>query len=295
MNTTSEMEVVSPRVAQEILANYQYDKQRPLRAWHVKQLADEMEHGRFSPDAIKLANVNGVWRLLDGQHRLQAIIQSGKTYSFPVIRYTGLTPEEASTIYAYTDIPLRRSDSDSARAYEVDVATGLTQTHLLYLGGALEVIHSEFKPIPQSARMSRSVKAGLCVQWARWYRLYQQDAMIQSTIVVMKRASVVSVALQTYRYVPDKASDFWHQVAVDDGLRLGDPRKTLGAWLRNTRNETGSPTRYTKRMASRESISRGCATAWNAWTDGRELKIIRPPDDRTPICISGTGYSGEER
>jgi hypothetical protein len=76
--------------------------------------------------------------------------------------------------------------------------------------------------------------------------------------------SVVAVALLTLRDQPAKAKEFWDGVAMDDGLRRGDPRHTLVKTLRDR------PLR-----GSHSEGGRIASTAWNAYYSNRELTFIR--------------------
>jgi hypothetical protein len=67
-------ELITPQKAREMLANNANN--RKLTPTHVKFLADQMRAGQWqtTPDTIKIARSG---RLLDGQHRLSAIAESG--------------------------------------------------------------------------------------------------------------------------------------------------------------------------------------------------------------------------
>lgn len=82
-NTTVSLELVTPAIAEQWLAN-PYPGQRTMRDNHVLRLASDMEEGNFniSPDAILL--VKGL--LANGQHRLQGVVLSGVSCWFIVMR-----------------------------------------------------------------------------------------------------------------------------------------------------------------------------------------------------------------
>jgi hypothetical protein len=83
MNITTSIEVITPQKAMELLAFNTSNRNPSPR--HVRILADEMKSGAFklNGDAIRVG-VSG--RILDGQHRLMAIIQSGISIETLVIR-----------------------------------------------------------------------------------------------------------------------------------------------------------------------------------------------------------------
>jgi hypothetical protein len=94
---------VSPGMAADMLANNPHNR-RPSPG-HQRQLARDMQRGdfQFVGDPIRF-DVDG--KLLDGQQRLQAVIDSGATTKFLVI--SGL-PSQAQR---YMDIGRKRSAAD---------------------------------------------------------------------------------------------------------------------------------------------------------------------------------------
>ena len=102
---TSTVEVIkiTPELASDWLAN-KWKAQRNVRLGFVKKLASDMRAGRFllSPDAI--VRVKGM--LANGQHRLSAVIESGKPQSFLVME----TNDEE--LYKVIDCGLKRLVGD---------------------------------------------------------------------------------------------------------------------------------------------------------------------------------------
>lgn len=72
----SQVVLVSPEVAEMCLRNM--GKNRKLPAWNVDRLAKEMVHGRWSLNGVPIIFDNA-GKLIDGQTRLNAVIQSGQT------------------------------------------------------------------------------------------------------------------------------------------------------------------------------------------------------------------------
>lgn len=102
-NFTQQVEVITPELAMEYLKKN--TDNRPMRERHVRELAKEMEEGRwqFTGDSYKF-DWNGV--LLDGQHTLKAQILSGCTIIRNVQR--GLPPES----FIAMDSALKRTPGD---------------------------------------------------------------------------------------------------------------------------------------------------------------------------------------
>lgn len=102
-DTQVEVVHVTPKLASEMLSRN--SRNRPLSATRVNALALAMREGRFSfnGDSIRFGT-DGV--LLDGQHRLAAIVASGVSQMQCVIR--GLNPK----VFATIDQSAKRTGSD---------------------------------------------------------------------------------------------------------------------------------------------------------------------------------------
>lgn len=74
---------ISPADAERMLAN-NYEANRRINARHVAALASDMSAGRFISENSQTITVTESGRLLDGQHRLAAIVRSGVTLDFLV-------------------------------------------------------------------------------------------------------------------------------------------------------------------------------------------------------------------
>lgn len=115
--------VVTPDMAQRWL-NTHNTHNRPLLAFRVEQYARDMADGRwsFNGEPIQFDH-DGV--LLNGQHRLQAVIDSGLPQTFIVVR--GLPPESQITM----DQGTRRNPSDQL------AISGITANHSV--AGAIRI------------------------------------------------------------------------------------------------------------------------------------------------------------
>lgn len=100
---TRETLLVTPSVAEQLLGKN--TKNRNLKASHVAYLAGQMTRGEwmYTGDPIRI-DVTG--RLIDGQHRLHAVIKADAQITFDVVR--GLPPETQDVI----DTGAKRSAAD---------------------------------------------------------------------------------------------------------------------------------------------------------------------------------------
>lgn len=101
--STSRYEQISPDDAQRYLGKAHTN--RRLRAKAVQNLAADMTNGAWIDNGESLI-FDEEGRLMDGQHRLSAVIISGKTIKFLVVR--GVSSDAMHTI----DSGLSRSDAD---------------------------------------------------------------------------------------------------------------------------------------------------------------------------------------
>lgn len=282
---------VTPEIAAAWMT-FNFDKQRKLNDATVQHLMEMMRRGTFTTNTIKFALLGDRRVMINGQHTLTAIVRSGKAVVLPVEDFTVSDEEDIATLYYHEDIGRRRTFADSIRAVSGSERFNLTHTQIKQVGAALKWIRSGFG-------VSRK-DYNLCTQddllewmpnWS-WEcrRLYQAITPCEGDArnMIIQQA-VMSVALITFRYQPDLAFEFWRQVAQDDGLRNGDPRKAIHRFLRTTKRST-----MTQQRVDPRKISRRCANAWNAFVEGRDMHISQLRDATKPIVIAKTTYSGNQ-
>lgn len=103
-NAQAQIMKITPDIATDWLAD-KWGEQRGIRDGHVNRLALDMEAGRFvvSPDAI--LRVKG--KLANGQHRLSAVVKTGKAQSFLVME------SNDEQLYKVIDAGLKRTVGDA--------------------------------------------------------------------------------------------------------------------------------------------------------------------------------------
>lgn len=104
---TSQVERISPGTAEKYLA-LNLDKNRPIRPSTIRDYSNKMLAGEWVPTHQGIAfDQDG--HLIDGQHRLRAIVDSGVTVQLMVTR--GLRPDSFKAL----DLGARRKMSDILR------------------------------------------------------------------------------------------------------------------------------------------------------------------------------------
>ena len=202
VKTTSTVEIiqVTPVLARQWLDN-RMECQRKVRPTHVHRLAADMRAGRFhlSPDCIVI--IKGY--LANGQHRLEAVIESGKTILMLVLTsedetlytvidsgiprtvgdtliglpYCNKMASVARWVIAYEDRTITTADgglslkgaSENGEAWTRSMLVNFCQEHGATLGGALEFawpLYNQTKIIPLTTAAAFHVLAerqGNCV------------------------------------------------------------------------------------------------------------------------------------
>ena len=126
----TQVERISPQRASQMLSLNTHN--RPVSRFHVDRLASAMERGQWKTTGQGI-QMNGT-RLLDGQHRLMAVVQSGVTVDM-LVCYD--VPCEAFTVI---DTGKARTPSDSLSMMGVDnykVVSSGSRMVMAYDGGAL--------------------------------------------------------------------------------------------------------------------------------------------------------------
>lgn len=130
---TTEIMRVTPALARAWLEHNEGNRQ--INRTHVADLARDMTDGRFRLTHQPIA-FDAAGNLIDGQHRLTAIAQSGCTVELMVARYTDITTAKALPV----DIGKKRTAAqvlqESPRAVQI-VSTAFRVVHVNSTGGQI--------------------------------------------------------------------------------------------------------------------------------------------------------------
>lgn len=292
---------ITPLRASEMLASMKYEHQRAISAHHVRMLAAEMTAGRFVPGTtIRVAFVDGVPMLIDGQHRLSAVVSSGKAQTFTVIEEDAPSAEYVAWAYGNLDIGRTRAPSDLYRAIGLSERLGLSNTAINSLAPAVDFLASGMKPGSNKnsmRRIDRAERIRLMELYAPHMRRFQSFVQGSEKLMArsMERSYVIAIALLTVRFAePYTASraapevaDFWRGVALDDKIAVDDPRKVANRHLLTTsmsspRNAVGVRTLTTAAYGARY-----LAFCFNAYMARERRKFSRVVDDTAPVQLYG--------
>ncbi|SKF61473.1 Uncharacterised protein [Mycobacteroides abscessus subsp. abscessus] len=204
---------------------------RNMRAARVERYAADMKAGRWQQngDTFKFDTTG---RLIDGQHRCQAIIESGKAITALVV--AGLPAEAAQTI----DAGAHRSGADALffageeRAHTKDIAAALNSWHAWINGG-----FTDCRSQPNSdLRLSN---ASMVVVWEQ--RPDVAAAGVEARALYQRGLRVpvgaLAVALIELRSIDfDVANEFFDRIVELRTSGKGDPIHTFITRLRDEAN-----------------------------------------------------------
>lgn len=300
---TSTIEV-TPEIAQQWLEMYRYEHQRKPRREKVEAYARDMTRGAWLPyRQIVITSLGDQRYLTDGQHRLLAIVESGKPQWFEVCEKRASGLEELAREYYTTDRGLTRTRSDAYRSTGVGELLGLSDTNANAAGAAIRYVLAGFSDRNNKASISDDDTISAMIDYGESIIAFFADIEGAGNTIVrfLTRRGVTAVALVTYQYSigvygEQPIVNFWHGAAMDDGLRRGDPRKVLLDKLAETTHAAGAG--RGKRAVSADYIARYTANCFNAWVDRREFATggrntgSKVYDTSAPIVINGTPWRG---
>lgn len=288
---------ITPEQAKLWLGKYRADVQRPLRRAWVNTLAEAMKAGEFDQNStIQLRELGDDIHLIDGRHRLNAIVQSNTTQSFIVI--TDRVESQVDLLLAFRRVNQGRvaSNSDYFVAAGLDTETGLSRLQVNRVSGAVALIADEF-----AANSSRMLSLPDRVELIRLYgpaAEYYFEATVSVTKALkdqIRWAATVAVGLVTFHesaqsYGLDKVFDFWQGIARMANEYNGDPRGVAARYLLNTAAwRSNGKTAANQEMRPAVYTSRYLAGCFNAWVANKSITRISPSVDR-PIVIKGSKF-----
>ncbi len=290
-------QMIAPADAARMLETMKYEHQRPYRLKRAQAYADEMSAGAFRElTQIFIAIYRGRHIILDGQHRLNAVILSSVPVLFTVVEKDVDTEEELAQLYSTTDVGIRRTPGDIYGAHALGEEFGLSRSMLDYFGAGIKFMMSG------CMRVGEQMRADAVIPHMRTYAPYMQDyytmlldSVVSTTVFSQcRRSSTVAAALLTLKFAAPKADregrpsvrEFWLGTLKDDGLRQGDPRKAAYQHLSQSRTQASRATRQNFVVRQRYSVHY-LGNCFNAYIRGESLKYAKVMDESAPLNIYG--------
>jgi hypothetical protein len=262
-STTSPLKMstleVGPEVAQKLLDTM--SDNRPLSQSNLEKIVAAMRGGRWHHDGTPL-RFNADGQLIDGQHRLTAIIETGMTTTFFVVHNV---PDAAMTTL---DTGRSRSPGDILKIHDPEV-TDVTQVASV----SSMILRWNLGVRGQSLTRSRVENDSLVI-------LYDSDKenLVEAGRVGRRvnrglrggSATAFGVADYFFRQL-DEADTlfFWDRLVSGDKLEKGDPIYALRELIRRDALRGSTRDRLRADVVLALTIK-----SWNAYREGREIHSL---------------------
>lgn len=262
-----EVVLVNPEQARRWRTECHFERQRNLSQNNIDRLVHEMKAGRFTPGTqVYLAELpDGSERLLNGNHTMEAIAASGTSQLLTVTRKKVANINEAGGIYAVFDVQKVRTMRDSARAFGgvEDIAlSGVVMAAMAVIGDGF-ASRSPLGP----ARLERLEMMADYKDAAELLAEHIIPGAAKHMQRMIKRAAIAAVALETLRFQPSNAVDFWRTFVMETELEEGSPQRALRNWGMNNAATGGT---------ARILDAKAAASAWNAFWRDQKLSRLQP-------------------
>lgn len=289
---------VTADMATQWLETMKYDHQRSIRQRHVEFLADEMRRERFIQGTqIRFVSLGGQRMLVDGQHRLWAVVTSEIPQYFSVLTTRVENKEEAAWIYGNTDVGMRRTGSDLHGALDLENEFRITKTQLAAFSASIIYMTAGCLRINKSIVTHRDDIVRLMRLYAPFARQYF-DLTIdceKRVGISLRRAATMGVGLLTMRFSLPYAESrgdpsvaaFWTGAIFDNGIQIGDARKLVNRHLQNARIISTFAQPPGSSIVTADYSSRYIAVCFNAYMGRRDLKHGKVLDAKSPLNLYG--------
>lgn len=246
---------VTPEQAQEWLENHNI-KNRSLRAAHVRRMARDAEDGNWltTGDTIKF-DCNGV--LIDGQHRLSMIASQKKSVMCLVI--TGLDPKVKGVL-----------DTNARRAAHDALAFAGVAKYGSFIAAAKIRLEMDRRTVTLTSGLRSEATNSQVVDWCLAHPHISDLAPVAKRIgeVLNCPPSPLLAAMSVLHELDaDACSEFFTSIEEMSTNGSGDPRLAL---IRSMKTVRTFPSNH-----QGPAYMRAYYTAWNAWRDHDDLRLIK--------------------
>jgi hypothetical protein len=286
--------VVGPDTAKYWLENHNYQHQRALRGYHVEMLSGEMTAGRFREKTqVNFCRCGLSFYLTNGQHTLSAIVKSEQAILLSVVVQDCKSLDEVADNFSRHDTHLTRRLSDALNAHEIDVKLGVSKTELGWITAAAIYYCALIGEIPLKNRSQISHDEKMKIIDS--YGILARDSMMafheinRKGFSFLTRKSTIACAMHVFMWDEDVCRRFYGEMSRDDGLKRGDPRKTLLEYLRMSRTIGGEVSGRSGKPTPDHMLVKAQSLAFNAYIQRRELQYLRPSIDGKKAVFEGPG------
>ena len=272
--STNGIVTIAPGIAARILEETNFEGQRKVKGLRKLKHTKRLMGGSWNPNfPINFAMLpDGTLVLVDGQHRMEAIVEYGIATRVKVNITKVEDYAEVRQLYAGFD------EADSSRT-EIEVIdgvgltedTGVPRTVVKAGMRAIGIIMNNMEPINGGHGQEESrlldVRLAEFLDWKEEAAAWAEIIATGNRFVKAKmlNAGCMAVGMYTLKHQPGRAREFWGAVADPDKLAKHDPRLRL---------HSDFQTRFQSSGHIRQKVQ-APAIAWNAWNEGRQLKQLK--------------------
>lgn len=263
---------VSPAKARELI-KLNLEKNRNITKTHMKTLSASMKAGNWMETGEPII-IDQYGRIIDGQHRLYAVIDSGITIT-ATITY-GVDP----AAFDVMGTGKTRNLSDAMSTHGIDHSRAVTAAYRVY-GDLQTTTSSNFSAFGRRTRMDMKANRSEVIAWVKENNEVIQEIMevtcAKDAKAVLKPASLFN---GFYFYLcfqgtnPDLADEFFENLI--DGVEFEYGKQDPIYQLRKRLMEDQS--KNARRMGTRVPLYETMAViikAYNAWVNNQKIRNLR--------------------
>jgi hypothetical protein len=265
----TEVRRITPMMAKELLGK-NYIKQRKVISSHVWHLAQQMKRGQWILNGAPII-IDKSGNVIDGQHRLLAVIHSGVPCEFLVV--CGIDQKAFQTI----DRGKNRntaSDLSIAGVANSGLVAATTAAVLNYRRALTVPIKKDGKIIGQGGSLSTYIRASSQDQMAEYfanetsYKIAVNIAMnCKHKAITSATATTVLLALVDGSMGQDRVLNFWDCFKTGANLESTSPILKLRERLEKEK-------RSEKKMTANHMIML-MVKAWNLYAEGKDCGVLK--------------------
>lgn len=251
LKMTETIRTINPEFAHKLL---KYNpKNRRLNIQHVRSLASQMEEGLFIPE-LDFISFDKKGHMIDGQHRLHAIIESQTSFKMKII--TGLDPNVRNII----DTGLKRSLADILKMDGIEnagtVSGAIAKMIIFDETGRFDArLNRKFHNADFKKAMKKHPEILICSEKLRPSAIFKRPAQL------------LALYSLCYKVAPRKADDFFLRLMTGENLEKNSPLLEI---RRIVLNKIGS-----RNNVAMQDLIFALISVWNASRKGKAYDVGR--------------------
>lgn len=295
--TTDKLKL-TPAVAKKHMELEAANMDRDFKHWRVAKYLEEHAQGKFRfPLAWIVAVVPGIKGEIrvDGKHTSTMFSampeeQIGKNAQVLIHKYQCDTLADVADLYKTVDSAnTTRRPTDLNHSYAATVPE-LKGIHAKIMDLAVSALAWAANPgspnaVDAGGRAERVLRYVPAIQWLNALLGGEENASQQTkdNAVMLKRAPLLGVAINTWLNMPEWANEFWCLVRDENNADRNSGDRELARWLHEIPSK-GSPGTSNKKYTGRQMYVKG-VRAWNAWMNGTPTQLMFNPKARIPELV----------